>query len=58
MRVTSDILSVGALWGSSGDVYNGLFFFFFGLWFFGLCISWRNVIENWALFFSFEIRTC
>lgn len=27
MRVTSDILSVGALWGSSGDVYNGLFFF-------------------------------
>lgn len=29
MRVTSNILSVGALqlWGSSGDVYNGPLFF-------------------------------
>lgn len=44
MRMTSDILSMGASWGSSGDVYNGGVFL--RIWFFfGLCISWRNVIE-------------
>lgn len=42
--MTSDISFMGALWDSSGDVYNGGFF---RIWF---CISWQNVIGNWAIF--------
>lgn len=50
--MTSDILSMGVLWGSSGDVYNGGFFFkdmvFWIVYFLAKCD------RDWVLF---KIRT-